>query len=476
MQVFVGTLVTPNPNKPGVIECVEEAVVCVNGAGVIEYVWDAGAGVLLSATELSADTTGDAVAHDVAACKEHGTLHTITGKDFLTSGLVDLHHHAPQEEFTGTATDTELMAWLERYTFPSEMRMECTKRALEDYRRVVTSSLHNGTTTSVYFATIHAASSMVLAEQCYELGQRAYIGKVSMDRESPEGYCEETEAASAAAAQFCTAVMKRFGDLVHPIVTPRFVPTCSEPLLESLGTFRAQHPGLLATTHVSESLDQVAFVASLAEHHGGEVRDLPILDRTGLLRDSIIAHAVYLTDDELLRCKEVNAGIVHCPLSNCYLSHSTLRTKHIVLDMGLKVGLGTDVAGGYDCSMLNAVRHCVTSSLLLAQHLNNEDRIAPLPPKHAMDYKFAFWLATVGGAQVLQRDDLGAIVAGRQFDAIHVNPHNARHRFTCLPRDSPMDVFQKWVNLGDDRHIARVWVAGKQVVGPRADPIEAIEG
>ena len=481
-------LIEGSPDAVGKVRAVERAILAVcQHSGVVQWVWDAASARMLSA--LPAFEAWGAAEVAAAEADTSTTLHDVEGDDFVCPGFVDLHHHAPQEVFSGTASDKPLMEWLEAYTFPSEMRMSCAETAAADYARVVRKSVRNGTTTSVYFATTHVDASIALADACRDAGQRAYIGHLTMDRNAPDSY---RQASADQALSETAAFFERLGRseedgsrgcdeqeqqrprprLVQPILTPRFVPTSSAELLHGLGAFRAgvheragvAEPPVLVTTHVSESLDEVAFVKALAGEHSGEERDVAILAAAGLLRDSVLAHCVHLTDDEMRAAARARAGIAHCPLSNCFFAHAPLKARRAVEVHGVAVGLGTDVAGGYDPSMLSAVRHCVTTSLCLGQAENEEQAAFPLPGEHVIDYQFAFWLATVGGARVLQRDDLGALAAGCRFDALHVTPHGAPSRLEVSERDNPMDVFQKWVNLGDDRHIQAVWVDGRKVV------------
>ena len=78
-----------------------------------------------------------------------------------------------------------------------------------------------------------------------------------------------------------------------------------------------------------------------------------------------------------------------------------------------------------------------------------------------LDWKSAFWLATVGGAQALGLEQTcGTLELGKAFDALRVDTRVSA-AFDVFPADSPMDAFQKFVNLGDDRNIRTVWVGGR---------------
>ena len=195
-----------------------------------------------------------------------GELEDIGVGRVLMPGFVDCHCHAPQYSYTGTHTDTELMEWLEKYTFPAERRMADVNVARVIYDKLVRCLLRNGTTTVMYFATIHVEATKALADICNTLGQRAFVGKVLMDRNGVEGYQETTEESLAGCEEIIEHCSRASGDLVRPVLTPRFLPTCSPELLTRLGQMaRGKEGGIVIQSHISESDGQVAFVAHLAE-------------------------------------------------------------------------------------------------------------------------------------------------------------------------------------------------------------------
>jgi guanine deaminase len=137
-------------------------------------------------------------------------------------------------------------------------------------------------------------------------------------------------------------------------VTPRFIPTCSDALLTGLGALHAKYKGAgcWVQSHMAESLDEMAFVESL---HPGR-RDAAIFDQAGLLTDRcVMAHAVHLTGGELALVAARKTGIACCPLSNIFFANGEFPLRQSQR-AGARVGLGTDVAGGYSPSMLSACR------------------------------------------------------------------------------------------------------------------------
>ena len=260
----------------------------------------------------------------------------------ILPGLIDTHIHAPQYVFAGCGLDLPLLEWLNKYTFPAESKFNEIAHAKKVYEAVVKRTLDHGTTTASYFATIWMESSYLLADICKKKGQRAFIGKVSMDRNSPENYIETTPDAIRQANEF---VNELFGkdSLVQPIITPRFVPSCTPELMKSLGKLGKEKENILIQSHLDENLGEIAWVKEL---HPEVNSYTEVYDEFGLLKNgTILAHCVHITDDELNLLKERNASIAHCPSSNFLLYSGIADVRHF-MDMGVKVGLGTDVAGG----------------------------------------------------------------------------------------------------------------------------------
>ena len=381
--------------------------------------------------------------------------------EFLCPGMVDLHIHAPQFAYTGTATDRPLMGpdgWLETYTFPAERRLrEDLTLARSVYESVVQTTLKHGTTTAVYFATLDAEPCRLLVDVALEKGQRALVGKVCMDRNSPADYCQSTEQNLEETKQLMDYIYQRAGKrtastttklpLVLPLVTPRFIPTCTPQLLEGLGQL-ARQESCHITSHISESLDEIAFSRQVASQDGyysddDAMTDARVFHSHQLLTDQcIMAHGVWLSDADRTLLHRQGTAVAHCPLSNFFFADAILPCREL-LERGHRVGLGSDVAGGYSPSVL--------ASRALEQQRNN---------RHVLDFRHAFYLATLGGAQALRlQNELGSLEVGKQLDAFVFKAEKEM----AFAQDSLADVFQKLCNLGDDRHISQVFVAGRDV-------------
>lgn len=347
----------------------------------------------------------------------------------IMPGFVDTHVHAAQIQYAGTGTDLPLMKWLEKHAFPSEKRLTNNlSLAKETYNKLVNKLLSNGTTTCLYFAVLGLESTKILANVCHEKKQRAFIGKVNMDRLCPPDYIETTEESLLHTEKFIQYVKNDINSkLIKPVVTPRFVPCCTKKLLNGLGEIVQKYENLHVQSHAVESLDCLSTVEML---HPSE-NEVDILNESGLLTNhSVMAHCVHINEEQANTFLTSGTSIAHCPLSNFYFAGGCLRTSSL-LKRKLKVGLGTDIAGGYSCQMLNSIRHCVTTHLAIAAADSNNkgvksNGIAPgfgdVVQRDDFNYKDALWLATVGGAKALNiSDTVGHFECGLNFDACLIN-------------------------------------------------------
>ncbi|XP_066567262.1 guanine deaminase [Amia ocellicauda] len=374
-------------------------------------------------------------------------------REFFMPGLVDTHIHAPQYRYTGTALDLPLLEWLNRYTFPVEMKYGDPKLAEDIYTKVVKRTLKNGTTTACYFATIHTDSSLLLGEIADKYGQRAQVGKVCMDtNDVVKAYKETTADSLQETERFVIELLKRKYAHVKPVITPRFVPSCSAKLLAQLGQMAIKYD-LHIQSHISETTAEVDLVKN---NFPANTSYTDVYNKHNLLTDkTVMAHGCHLTDEELEVFRSRGAAISHCPNSNISLCSGMLDVRR-VLKHNVKLGLGTDVAGGYSPSMLDAIRRAVDTSKALT--INN-------PGYETLTYQEIFRLATLGGSQALCLEDtIGNFEVGKDFDAVLVNPSVPDSPFDVFEDETEEIILEKFLNLGDDRNILKVYVAGKRVV------------
>ena len=237
MKVFrANILFTPTPK---VLQIVPRGYIVVRDNGLIEGVY----------SELPEEFS-------------HEPL-TDYGDRLLMPAFNDLHVHAPQYRNLGLALDLELLPWLNTYTFPEESKFRDPSYATRIYRRFVHELWMQGTMRSAIFGTIHAESTCILADLLIEAGLGAYVGLVAMNRNAPETLLN-TSAEVIEGMKMLKAHLDQHGHgLVKPIVTPRFVPSCSDKMLRALGEYAAQ-TGMPVQSHLSENRSEIMWVKELA--------------------------------------------------------------------------------------------------------------------------------------------------------------------------------------------------------------------
>lgn len=381
----------------------------------------------------------------------------------LVPGLVDAHVHAPQWPQLGTGLDLPLETWLFEHTFPLESTLTDPSFAREVWPDMVATLLAHGTTTAVYYATISVETTTMLAETCAELGQRALVGRVAMDHPdgTPTWYRDEDADAGIEASRASIDAIGAIGSpLVEPIITPRFTPACTDGLLRGLGELAAS-TGTRIQTHCSESDWEHAYAIERFD-----VSDAAALDGFGLLRDhTVLAHGDHLGDDDLRLLAERGAGVAHCPLSNAYFANAVFPARR-ALDTGVRVGLGTDIAGGAQPGLLSQCADAVTMSRLLDDGVDARlDAASRGVGGSRIAITDAFWMATAGGAEMLGLD-VGLLAPGRHFDAVAIDTARPGSPLRCWDGiDDDERLFEKIVRLTTPADITDVWVGGGRVAG-----------
>jgi guanine deaminase len=276
----------------------------------------------------------------------------------------------------------------------------------------------------------------------------------------PDTYRDASPDAALCGTQALIDYITRRGanDLVRPVVTPRFIPSCTDATLAGLAEIgRASRCHI--QTHCSESDWQHGYAFARFGRSDAES-----LDRFGLLsRHTILAHATLLSDGDMGLVSERGSGIAHCPLSNVYFSNAVFPLK-AALARGLRVGLGTDIAGGPSASLFDSLRMSVAASRLLEEGV---DPALPAErrgrPGARIDWRTAFFLATAGGADVLDIP-VGRFAPGNKFDAIVVDTQADAGTVRIVEEiDTLEDVLSKILHTACRRNIATVFVAGRTI-------------
>ena len=397
--------------------------------------------------------------------KQAGNLIELKEGQYLLPGFIDLHIHAPQWGQSGTALDIPLYDWLNTHTFPLESQFKDVKYADKVYSHLVDTLLAHGTTTGLYFATIHEEASYKLAEICAKKGQRGLVGKIVMDdlEQNPDYYRDkDTKTALEETEHFIKRVKALQPEIkqgVYPVVIPRFVPSCTDHALEGLGKLAATYD-VHVTSHCSESDWEHGYVK---ERFGKN--DAQVLNDFGLLTDkSVMAHCNFLSDEDAVTFKKQGTAIAHCPISNAYFANSVIPIKKFH-DLGMEVGLGTDLSGGYDPSIYSAIRQSIISSRMLEDGVDAKK--SPIKRGGADQARItaneAFYFATAGGGESLSLP-IGRLAENYAFDAQVIDTIAPAASMPIFDDSEPLEeIFQKLLYLTKRENIDSVWVQGEKI-------------
>ena len=352
------------------------------------------------------------------------------GDKLIIPGMIDLHVHAPQYAFRGMCLDLELMDWLNQYTFPEEEKYTNLDYAQKAYSIFTKALKKSATTRACIFATRHREATVLLMDLMEETGLVSYVGKVNMDREATEALIEESAEASAYNTfGWINSVNNKFQN-TKPILTPRFIPCCTDELMEELKQIQMTY-GIPVQSHLSESPGEIEFVHILRpnnEFYGDAYNDYDLFGKNDDINSdvkTVMAHCVWSTEKEVDLMKKNGVFVAHCPASNMNLS-SGIAPIRKYLDLDLKIGLGSDVAGGQTESIFRAITDSIQVSKMYWRHVNQEYK--------PIVFSEAFFLATKGGGEFFGK--VGSFESDYEFDAIVLDD-------TCLKHPQQLNILQR---------------------------------
>lgn len=368
------------------------------------------------------------------------------GQALISAGFVDAHIHYPQTAIIAS-WGKRLIDWLNGYTFPEESRFGDPEHARVAAETCLDLMLANGTTTVCSYATIHPESVDAFFTAARARGMRVLAGKTCMDRNAPDTL---RDSARSAYDDSQALIARWHGvDRLSYVVTPRFAPTSTPEQLEALGALWAANPGLPMQTHLSEQVEEIAWVKDLFP----QARDyLDVYERFGLLGPgALFGHCIHLEEREKARLHEAGAALVHCPTSNTFIGSGLFDLNGLKAE-GQLVGLATDIGGGSNFSMLRTM----AAAYEVGQLRGTATHPAAL-----------WWLATAGSAAALGLSDrIGRLEVGLEADLIVVDlastPVIAQR--AARARDLWEALFPT-IMMGDDRAIRATWVGGRKVGG-----------
>ena len=370
-----------------------------------------------------------------------------TGK-LIIPGFTDLHLHAVQYPNRGLGLDKELIPWLESYTFPEENRYKDLDYSKKVFSRLINDLWRVGTLRSAVYGSIHKDSVKLLMDMFIESGLGAYVGKVNMDRNCQDYLTEDTKQSLMDTEE----ILKEYGgksNLVKPIITPRFAPTSTPELLEELGKLATKYD-LPIQSHLNENGDEILWVKELfseSKNYASVYDDYNLFGQT----NTIMAHSIYNTDEEIDLMVKNGVYAAHCPYSNYNLSSGIMPVRKY-LDAGMNIGLASDISGGSNLNIAHVICGALQGSKLT--WLNTNKELKPL------SFSEGFYLATKGGGSFFGK--VGSFEKAYEFDALIIDDSN----LSDIRELTIEERLQKYAYIGDDRNILVRYVMGKEIDMP----------
>lgn len=374
----------------------------------------------------------------------------------ILPGLIDTHVHYPQLQMIASYGE-QLLAWLEKYTFPAELQFADQAHAERVAKLFFREILGAGTTTAVVYCTVHPGSVEAFFAESAGFNTRMIAGKVLMDRNAPAGLLDTAQRGYDESKALIARWHGRGRQ--HYCVTPRFAPSCTQAQLDAAGALMREQDDLFLQTHLCENTDEIAWVRELFPDRASY---LDVYVQSGLVGPrTVLGHAIHLSEEDFCTCHARGAAIAHCPTSNGFLGSGLFRLFD-ALDprRPVRVGLGTDVGAGTTLSLLKTLGESYKVAALRGTKL---------------DAVRGFWLATLGGAEALRLDDrIGRIAPGHDADLcvldLAATPLLNFRTATCGSIEELLFVL---MTLGDHRTVRATWVAGEPVYDNRraGDPL-----
>jgi len=316
-------------------------------------------------------------------------------------GLIQAHVHLCQTLFRGLADDLRLEDWLVRRIWPLEAA-HTEETVYWSAMLGAAELLLGGTTAILDMETVrHTGAAFQALER---IGIRAAVGKCLMDAH-PEGapleLAESTENALAEAEALAKLWHNRAGGRLQVCFAPRFVPSCSGPLLRAASDLAERFNAQLHT-HAAETIVERETVLRTTG-----LEEIAYLDSVGISGPrAALAHCVWVDAHETARLARQGTTVVHCPSSNLKLASGVAKIPEL-LAAGCRVAIGAD---GAPCNnRLDVFAEMRLAALIQKPRLGAD----ALPAGRVLE------LATLGGARALGLEaEIGSVAPGKRADLV----------------------------------------------------------
>ncbi|MFD1881819.1 guanine deaminase [Paracoccus pacificus] len=379
---------------------------------------------------------------DYADLRADGLAETDHRPHLILPGFIDPHIHFPQVQVIAS-WGTQLLDWLNTYTFPEEARFSDPAHAARMAEAFLDRLIEAGTTTASAYCSVHAGSAEALFAAAEARNMAIAAGKVMMDRNAPAAVLDT---AQQGYDESKALIAKWHGrGRAQYVITPRFAITSTPAQLAAAGQLAAEHPECLIQTHMSENRDEIALTRELYP----QARDyLDVYEQVGLLGPKLmLGHCIHLEPREIARMAETGSRAIFCPTSNLFIG-SGLYDAEGARAAGIVAGVATDVGGGTSYSMLTTLAEGYKVMQLRGQNLH------PLA---------AFHWATRGNALAMgMADRIGTLEPGTDADFVVLNANATPAMALRMERATTLaeELFILQI-MGDDRAIAQTYVAGQ---------------
>ncbi len=363
----------------------------------------------------------------------------------ILPALIDLHTHIPQYPAIGIGKGT-LLDWLEQQIFPLEKKFDDIEYAYNLSLKVFEESIKFGTATIVAYSNLGYESTNSSFEAAKDMNIKAYIGNALMDFNLAKNLNKTTDYNIEISNKLIKKWHSESGKLKY-ILTPRYALVCSMKLMKWAAKISKEN-NIKIQTHLAENKDELKEVNKLYKNISNYTE---VYNQAGILHDNtLLAHGIYLNDDEVKIIQSKGANIVHCPSSNRYLQSGILpliNMKNIV-----PIGLGTDVGGGVSLSMINEMKEAIETS----KTFNITENIS----NNYLSAEEAIWIATKGNSKILKLDnEIGDFGTGKSADFICIN----KSRLNLNDNLSSNDIASKIIYQLSNQYVDSTYINGKKV-------------
>lgn len=366
----------------------------------------------------------------------------------IIPSFTDIHVHAAQYPNLGLGMDMPLLPWLNTYTFPLESKFSDPNYAKLVYPRFIHALWEVGSLRSCIFASTHRESTEILMDLLIESGLAAFVGKVNMNRNSPDGLCETLEGSLSETRKWLTRYAK-VSDKIKPILTPRFVPSVTAELMDGLAELSREFD-VPIQSHLNENEAEIAWVKEL---HPEADNYLNVYSRHDLIKTNatIMAHCIYNEAEEVSEFASEGIFVAHCPTSNLNMASGMMPAAKLLRSRSIHMAMGSDIAGGNTLFM----PQCITAAMQMSNMLyvlTKEDKPLSLAE--------AFWMATRGSGKFFGQ--CGDFTVGSSCDLLVIDDQTPRQ----IKEMTLTDRLSQFVFAGDKTQIKLRMLEGRELVEP----------